>query len=133
MAYRRIAPSIMKKASAEADVTSGLYDVQEEIIDANKYVKQAGKYTGSARKSKYTGVLLKELNMRKEIAEKEDQDYSSALFAMEMLSGWRLQGKDWYSDIMGIQGSPKFSNNDSSTNLGSSYSNLGTLTNRRTY
>ena len=45
MTYRRIAPSIMKKASAEADTTSSLYDVNEFVSEAEEEVKKAGKLT----------------------------------------------------------------------------------------
>jgi len=118
--YRKIAPSIMKKASAESDTTSKLYDVRENINEANKYVKQSGKFTKSSEMSGYTGQLYSLLNLEKEVAEKEEKDYNSAIAALEMLSGWRFQGKDW-PDIMGIRGIAGQSGVDSS------YGDFGTL------
>jgi len=118
--YRKIAPSIMKKASAESDTTSKLYDVRENINEANRYVKQSGKFTKSSEMSGYTGQLYSLLNLEKDVAEKEEKDYNSAIAALEMLSGWRFQGKDW-PDIMGIRGIA------GQSGVGSSYGDFGTL------
>ena len=123
MTYRRIAPSIMKKASAEADTTSSLYDVNEFVSEAEEEVKKAGKLTDAGRQAKYTGKYLEILNFEDDIAQKDIADYKKSMALIEMMTGWRVGGASW-NESLGTTGYGYDS-------IGSSYKSSSSLFGKR--
>jgi len=103
MAYRRIAPSIMREAGAQGDITESLYDAKGFISQAETEVKKAGKYGVAGRKAKYTGKYLKLLDIQKQLSEKDQANYNQSMALIEMMTGWRMDGSSW-DEILGTKG-----------------------------
>lgn len=123
MGYLRIAPSIINAASAEADTTSKLYDVNEFVSETEEEVKKAGKFTAAGREAKYTGKYLEILGYEDDIAQKDIADYKKSMALIEMMTGWRVGGASW-NEILGTAGYGYDS-------IGSSYKSSSSLSGKR--
>jgi len=100
--YRKIAPSIMREAGAQADSTETLYDVKGHIADATVDVDKATKFTKASGDSLRTARYLDLMGLRDELTDQTDAESQKALDAFKILEGWHtVGGGDWYN-VLGL-------------------------------